>query len=210
MAEQHGNALVACVCAREESSGKWRERCIQYCGISLESLESWTFGHWAKALNPGCNEAMRAVENFANSKTGVPWLVLFGEPGLGKTHLLVAAVGLLAANGVEARYYPAYDLEARIKEAIPNHEVQALVRELASISVLALDDLGTELQSEFVKAEFHAILDRRYQEGRRTIISMNPQSWKTMPARLLDRLRDFRVAQVLEMTGESVRPRQMA
>lgn len=102
-------------------------------------------------------------------------LLLFGAPGLGKTHLSAA----IAREVSEKGFSVVYDTAARVFERF---EIQKFSRENAadndverilSCDLLILDDLGTEMTTAFVQSALYQIINTRLMEKKSTIISTN-------------------------------------
>ena len=193
-----------CVCNRDG----WPERCRRVSRIPEDTLDRFTFETWVRDLNPAAWGHKQIVERYAGKDVvPSPWLVMFGSVGTGKTHLMIALVGLMASRGVSVVYYTAYDMEAELREAIDTNDVGAYIRRMATVPVLVIDDLGTEMtSSEFVSGAFFRILNERHQSRRRTVIAFNPDGYEKQDARLRSRLTDAVVCQVLEFNGPDVRP----
>ena len=162
-----------CICHRTKD---WPLQCLRACGLKPSQLEAWTLDAWSEALNAGCNDGYRLISRYVGKGATAPWVVLWGSPGTGKTHLLIAATGALCAQGIAAAYMTAYELEQNLKNAIGDNTLNQLTRQLSRVAVLVIDDYGTQMDTDFVNAEFHAILDKRYTEMKRTLLSIEPLS----------------------------------
>ncbi len=197
---------VWCACVRQEQDDVWALHCLMDCGIQPYILETVTFDTWIPSFNDGCNYAMSTALKYATDEVRTPWLFLSGQRGLGKTHLLIAAAGMMAQRGIEVVYYSAPELALDLREAEGRFEAAPLIRKLSQIRVLALDDLGAEHATAYSDSAFHQILDKRYHERKRTILSTNEPLHK-FPDRLKSRITDVRTVEVLELEGTDVRPR---
>jgi len=108
-----------------------------------------------------------------------PNLLFTGEPGLGKTFLSAAIARVVAAKGCGVAYDTASGLLAsfeREKFSRDTDEVSdaaSRVRQLMSCDLLILDDLGTEMTTQFTVSALYQIVNTRLLEGRPTIISTN-------------------------------------
>lgn len=90
------------------------------------------------------------------------WLLLLGDPGVGKTVALRHA--LVRRSDSYAR---AVDLVA---ESLADRRAE---RRFSEASVLAVDDIGREGASEVAKRVLFAVLDARHEAGRRTVLASN-------------------------------------
>jgi DNA replication protein DnaC len=118
--------------------------------------------------------ASRFVEQYPLDKTG---LLMFGGVGRGKTHLAVGIIReLIVHKGIECVFCDYGDLLKRIQDSY-NASVQAteleILRPVFEAEVLVLDDLGSTKPTGWVWDTVSLILNKRYNEGRTTIITTN-------------------------------------
>lgn len=147
------------------------------------------------------------MESYGEGRPGTRWVALHGDYGLGKSHLMMACVGQLARRGVAVRYWRAQDLETAFRNAIDDNSVSELLRQMMGWPILAIDDLGTQQDTDFIRREFLDLLDRRYVDGKATLLTINTKEWRALEPRLKSRLSDFRTVSLIHMTGADVRPR---
>ena len=106
-------------------------------------------------------------------------LLLSGDPGLGKTFLSACIARAVSETG----HSVVYDTAAHIFERF---EAQKFSRDetggadedvsrLLRCDLLIIDDLGTELTTEFVRSAFYQIVNTRLMTNKKTIISTNPR-----------------------------------
>lgn len=134
-------------------------------------------------------------------------LMMYGPPGLGKTHLLTGLVAEVCKAGYGAAYCVWADALARTKatfNAAREHPDRDLLERLAAIPVLALDELGGPA-SDFDACRLFELLDARYRDGRPTLVATNlaPSNFNTLGERAADRLREMCVQ--VPLAGESRR-----
>jgi len=110
-----------------------------------------------------------------------PYLLLFGESGLGKTFLSHCIAKELIESAHSVIYFSAKDLFDRLGDlrfrsgrsldgrADPDFDPDIL----QSSDLLIIDDLGTEMPNDFTKSEFFNILNTRVISGKGIIISTN-------------------------------------
>lgn len=84
---------------------------------------------------------------------------IFGETGRGKTRVLQHAARL-AVRDRSVRYWPAFDLGARLTETSKHPEAQ--LKDLYFADLLVLDDLGITNMTEARLSALASIVDRRY------------------------------------------------
>lgn len=102
-------------------------------------------------------------------------LLLFGAPGLGKTHLSAAIAREVSDKGFSV----VYDTAAHVFERFENQkfvreeEAGSDVDRILNCDLLILDDLGTEMTTAFVQSALYQIINTRLMEKKSTIISSN-------------------------------------
>ena len=115
----------------------------------------------------------RFAEHFAPGKSAN--LLLFGAPGLGKTHLSAAIAREVSDGGFSVVYdtaghvFSCFEAEKFGRE----EEQESGVERILSCDLLILDDLGTEMTTSFVVSALYQIVNTRLLERRSTIISTN-------------------------------------
>lgn len=142
-------------------------------------------------------------------------LVIGAEPGRGKSHLAEAICReyLAAGNSVRYEVVPIL-LESLRPSEYEEHGVRReLIRERCrNAQVLVLDDLGAEKPSQWTEQELFSLIDPRYANGGKLVVTTNwkgedfraSQWYQRIGDRLLDRSDDG-VAQVRINTEKSYR-----
>ena len=104
-------------------------------------------------------------------------LLLFGDPGLGKTFLSACVARVVSEDGFSVVYDTASHIfdrfEARKFGREEGDEVSSDVDRVLNCDLLILDDLGTEMTTAFVQSALYQIINTRLMEKRSTIISTN-------------------------------------
>ncbi len=138
------------------------------------------FDRWQVSRNaPHSGRELQAVRDYENSiKIGPKnWLLLYGEYGLGKTHLVVAAVRKLAlGNEWTARVAVWPELCQLTKESWSSSygptEAQLWSR-VRSARLLLIDDLDKTSTSEWAMGMLYSLINTRLTKGLPTIITSN-------------------------------------
>jgi DNA replication protein DnaC len=117
------------------------------------------------------------------------WLVLYGRPGTGKTHLLSNAVKILREFRRKVTSRRAADMASLLRDG------QSHLLDIAWIpcKILAIDDLGAEYHTEYITSQWFDLLDARI--GQWTLITTNltpEQIGKRYDARIQSRIEDAR------------------
>lgn len=103
-------------------------------------------------------------------------LLMFGAPGLGKTHLSAAIAREVSGEGWSVVYDTATQIFDRFesrKFGRDDEESSNDVERIINCDLLILDDLGTEMTTSFVQSALYQIVNTRLLEKRSTIISTN-------------------------------------
>ena len=102
-------------------------------------------------------------------------LLLFGAPGLGKTHLSAAIAREVSGEGFSVVYDTAGHVFERFETQKFSREetAESDVERVLSCDLLILDDLGTEMTTAFVQSALYQIVNIRLMERLSTILSTN-------------------------------------
>lgn len=138
------------------------------------------------------------------------FLLLTGSFGTGKTHQAYGALRRIAEAG-PSRYElittTAPDMYGRLRPKGSEHGMEHELKRLTSVSLLLLDDLGTEKLSEFTEEATYRLLNERYNECRPVIVTSNfparAMGGGDLAARLGERIasRLSQMTTVVEMNG---------
>ncbi len=159
--------VVPCECRRSDITAKrvakfWTssQAPAEYRDCTLESY-------------PGDPTAVPALREWLETDR---WLILAGEYGAGKTGLTVALLRVLAEQGKSVLFVNAPAMLRRVRATYGKQEAEtegAVIDSLAQVEVLAIDDIGKERLTEWATELLYDVVNRRYSEGRRTIVTTN-------------------------------------
>jgi len=137
-----------------------------------------TFESWI--ARPGSERCLEAAKNFAEHfdrhQVSGEGLLMFGNPGNGKSHLAAAIVNAVIPRGKACvfRSVPAllkklqetYRADARVSES----EILAVLQDA---DLVVLDDLGAEKMTEWAESMLYYIVDQRYRWRKPLIVTTN-------------------------------------
>lgn len=101
---------------------------------------------------------------------------LHGPTGSGKTYTAIAKFKDDLSHNRHAMFVSMNDLLTRIKASFkpkPKEYESDLIELFGSIPHLYLDDLGSDKITDFVASTMYAIIDKRYRNNLRTVITSN-------------------------------------
>lgn len=105
-------------------------------------------------------------------------LMIWGEPGNGKTHIASAITNALAVKGYIVVFQSVPELLQRIRGTFNNdnkENEQQIMRALLECDLLILDDIGAEKPTEWVEEKLFNIIDGRYRREMPTLYTSNLQ-----------------------------------
>jgi DNA replication protein DnaC len=118
-------------------------------GLSVDHLRPK-----AKKLMNGVITASTKWEQDAHT-----WVVLHGEPGCGKSHILEA---MASSFYPVAMYLSADDFNTKIRLAVGTKTLDVLVAEVSRHPILLFDDWGTGFDTDFTQSTMRSIMQNRY------------------------------------------------
>ncbi len=131
-----------------------------------------------KGWSPEHAKAKVVAEDFAKKfRKDAPTkgFLLYGRPGAGKTHLLVATLRWLALEkGIASRYVEFMLLLSDIKSGFgDNRGHMDILKPLLYVPVLAIDELGKERGTEWERSMLDELISRRFNSGLATLFATN-------------------------------------
>ncbi len=178
--------LPTCECVVEREEAKIREaqnfakkREIEKL-FSISNLgERFSKSTFESFLNRnGSETAYKVAVKYV--KTFKEWngesLMLWGEPGNGKTHLAAAIVNVLSKKGYIVVFQSVPELLQRIRSTFNSENKEnetQIMRALLECDLLILDDIGAEKTTEWVEEKLFNIIDGRYRKELPTLYTSN-------------------------------------
>ena len=157
---------------------------LTFLNVGRESFEQFRLDYYPDRIDPKWGVNIRAVmektfltcRKYAltfNEKSGN--LLFSGDTGLGKTFLSACIARAVADRGYSVVYESAGHLFANLERAKFDNDEAAKEdsRKYTACDLLIIDDLGTEMPSQFVTAALYGLVNDRLLAGKAMIISTN-------------------------------------
>lgn len=153
---------------------------------------------------PGTEKALKAAKALASGEAKFIWLLLYGRPGNGKTHLCNAILKEVRARGIAVKMILAADLFSLLREAIEQKQTDAMLRRFKEIFFLVIDDYGVEYGSEWESAKFDELMTSRFATAKPTVIATNKEL-TDLPDRIQSRFTDKVMARAVHNSAGDYR-----
>ncbi len=141
----------------------------------------------------GLAKAFHAAQQFAEKPRG--WLVLLGKTFTGKTHLAAAVGNYRQKMGDSPMFVVVPDLLDHLRATFsPTSSISYddLFNQVRTVSLLILDDLGTQSASPWAKEKLYQIFNYRYNAELPTVIT-TAMTLEEMDPRIQSRMLDTRL-----------------
>ena len=177
---------VMCRCLKQYCMQEQKKELSRMLDLGSQSFDSFSLDWYSDVYNGAwgisAREHMEMVYDtcgdYAHQFGKRPSnLLLFGDPGLGKTHLSAAIAREVSEKGFSVVYDTAGHVFERFEQQKFGREegetVSSDVARILNTDLLILDDLGTEMTTTFVQSALYQIINTRLMEKKSTIISTN-------------------------------------
>ena len=172
--DQYGNP---CSCVADEFCALLRKEC------GAEHIPPFRFGD-DKSAELVCSQSAalaklyrimrKFCDDFRTARTR--FILLCGQPGVGKTSLAGAVANELLDRGVSVCFLSAFDFNNALLKyhTSPLEKRAAIMEPLLESDFLVIDDLGTETVLKNVTREYlYNIIESRISHGKRTMVTTN-------------------------------------
>lgn len=172
-----------CECLRELCRQEQKKE-VSILSGSRDTFNQFRLDYYPDRLDPKYGASPRAImeRNFKVCRTyGLTFtpdagnLLFVGGTGLGKTFLSACIARAVADRGCSVVYESAGHLFSKLEQAKfnPTEEARREAARFYDCDLLILDDLGTEMPSQFASAALYILLNDRILENRPMVISTN-------------------------------------
>jgi DNA replication protein DnaC len=165
--------VVRCDCWRERAS----VQALAQANIPPR-YAACEFSNFITYSNDRLLNAVASARRFADAFPVVDkGLLIIGPPGIGKTHLAIAAMKqAIRTTGARGRYYDTRGLLTQIRSTYNSLTKLAemdVIRPVMHAELLILDDLGAERLTDWVEETMNVIVNSRYNAKLPTIFTSN-------------------------------------
>lgn len=174
--------IMPCICKcqkeereRQEQRMKEEEQLLyvrrqKAAGIQERHLQDWTFA--SATDTPSIQMAKRYTENWKKVKAENLGLLLWGDVGTGKSFLAACIANALLEKGVPV-LMTNFSKILNQMGAMYSDERYRYIASFNRFSLLIIDDLGIERNTEYALEQVYAVIDERYKTGLPLIITTN-------------------------------------
>jgi len=188
-------------------------------GVAFD--ESYTFANFPGEQRKKYPRLMDFAEDFA--ATYVPGqpsggLYLFGPPGVGKTHLMLAVLNKLQTRKVPCLFVRSDSIFDQMRHIIAdNGDLEPFLDACATVPVLGIDEFAQERANEFTLEKLFRIVNHRFHAKLPTWFTSNyapPAIYRKNGMDILDsvgplRSRIMQMAKLAKVDGDDARQRNL-
>lgn len=172
--------MCMCSCAQEKTAAekakrKEYERMVALDRSRHDAFQDGRMIYWTFAGDNGTNKklsmmAHKYADNFQHFLENGRGLLLYGNTGTGKTFAACCIANQLIDDGYSALVK---NFSTIGNELLSTWSKDDYMRQLNSVSLLVLDDLDIERQSEYMQETVYNVIDGRYRAGKPVIVTTN-------------------------------------
>lgn len=161
---------------------KLRLKMLEHSGLGKlannQSFENYSIEYYPNEVRSNAIFVLDTLKDFAEnfSRDTSENFLLMGATGLGKTHLSTAVAKTVIDLGYDVVYTTIirmFDDFEKKRFGGNGVEFSRLTDRYFNASLLIIDDLGTEMSTQFTLTSFYDLLNTRLNEGKSTIINTN-------------------------------------
>lgn len=152
---------------QEQLDSAMREALDAFTFLLPRRYKNSSFATFKGTKNPAIHEAL--IRPLKSGQSGI----LYGDTGVGKTHLGIAAVRYQIEQGKSASYVIAFDYLQEIRALPYGVSSKTVEGKYASPSFLVIDELDKIVGSQTDYAFLYSLINRRYSDEKETLVISN-------------------------------------
>lgn len=186
----------------------------RYKFVTFENSETGTNPSFDTAFNR-CKKYCELYEQTIKNGYGI---YLFGDKGVGKTHLTACMANYLMSKCVPVLFTNLFEISKAVKSTFnrdSSQTEQILTHKFSNIDVLFFDDLGTEVFSKnssdtWLQGLLFDLINKQYNCKKATIFSSNHSlnsliNERGIMEKTVDRISEMTSGAVMNISGKSLR-----
>lgn len=186
----------------------------RYKNVTFENTQTGVSTSFDVAFNR-CKKYCEVYEQVLKNGYGI---YLFGDKGVGKTHLTACMANYLISKCVPVLFTNLFEISKSIKSTFnreSNQTEQDLIQKFSNIEILFFDDLGTEIFTKssgetWLQSLLFDLINKRYNNRKATIFSSNYSlnsliNERGIMEKTVDRISEMTNGAVIKITGKSLR-----
>lgn len=164
-----------CSCLNELFAKLTTSKLNEKAQLTLSNFSTFSLSYYKGSDYEAMEKILKYARNYAaqfsrNSES----ILIFGNTGLGKTHISLAIANEVLQKGYSVIYDSTMNILRDIEKEHFSHEKSTEMLDLVTdTDLLILDDLGTEFESKFYNSAVYNIINSRLVKEKPTIISTN-------------------------------------
>ena len=202
--------VIPCQCRRKEITENVRQQLFALS--NLNELSHLTFETFLPRGQKGIGQAQaqslewafNQAKLFANHLKG--WIYFSGPYGCGKTHLAAAIANIAVQMGIPTIFLTLPDLldSLRFSYDSPDTTFEERFQDIRQVSLLVLDDFGTQNSTGWAQEKLFQIINYRYINKLPMVITSN-MSMDTIEPRIRSRLQDPSLVSMVKISAPDYR-----
>ncbi|QQE76988.1 AFG1/ZapE family ATPase [Alicyclobacillus sp. SO9] len=222
--EQYGNQVTVRVDRCQPfADHRGRQKLRKWFNVAgaLPQDTSFQFANFPTEQRRKYPKLLSFAERFANRYeigAEMSGVYLFGPPGVGKTHLMLAVLNKLVSRDIPCLFVRSDTIFDRMRQIVAEGgDLEAFLETCSSVPVLGIDEFAQERANEFTLEKLFRIVNTRFHAGLPTWFTSNyapPNIYKRNGEDILEsvgplRSRIMQMSKLAKVDGEDARQRNL-